>query len=73
MHDPFICKYEQLFHEQIQNNSIKVRLFQLLHLRLAVNMAVAQKINLMSLVCNGDVDKEIQYKYPAKSSWVSLK
>ena len=58
IHHPFVCKYEQLFHEQSQNNSIKVRLFQPLHLHISVNMAVAQKINPMTLVCDGDVDKE---------------
>ena len=58
IHHPFVCKYEQLFHEQSQNNSTKMRLFQLLHLHISVNMAVAQKINPMTLVCDGDVDKE---------------
>ena len=38
IHHPF-CKYEQLFHEQSQNNSIKVSFFQLLHLHISVNMA----------------------------------
>ena len=58
IHYPFVWKYEQLFHEQRQNNSIKVRLFQLLHLHISVNMAVAQKKSPMTLVCDGDVDKE---------------
>ena len=57
IHHPFICKYKQLFHKQSQNHSIKVHLFQLLHLPIPVNTAVEQKINSMALVCDGGVDK----------------
>ena len=57
IHHPFVCKYKQLFHKQSQNNSIKVHLFQLLHLHIPVNMAVEQKANAMALVCDGGVDK----------------
>ena len=55
IHHPFVCKYEQLFHEQSQNDSTKVCLFQLQHLHISVNMALEQKINPMTLVCDGDV------------------
>ena len=56
IHHPFVCKYEQLFHKQSQNNSIKVHLFQLPAI-FPVNMAAEQKINSMALVCHGGVDK----------------
>ena len=52
-----VYKYKQLFHQQTQNNYIKVHLFQLLHLHISVNMAVVKNINSVTLVCDGDVDK----------------
>ena len=57
VHHPLVCKYEQLFHEQSQNNYIKPHLFKLLHLHISVNMAVVQKINSMTLICDGGVVK----------------
>ena len=50
-------KYEQLFQEQSQNKYMKVHLFQLLHVNISVNMAVAKNIDFLTLVCEGDVDK----------------
>ena len=38
-----------MFHQQSQNNYIKVHLFQLLHLHISVNMAVVKNINSVTI------------------------
>ena len=38
-----VFKYERLFHQQSHNSSLRVHLFQLLHLHISVNMAVIKK------------------------------
>ena len=46
-------KYQQWFHQQSQNNFIKVHFLQLLNLHISVNMVIIKKINSMTLGYSG--------------------
>ena len=67
-----VYKYEQLFHQQSQNNYLKEHLFQLVHLHISVNMAVVKNANSITLVCDDDVINKIECKYQTKLNFAQI-